>query len=127
MINLTSPEVNELELRMYTPAYIFYDSPEVLEYLKNSEELSRLTGLVNNHTMQIPLKCFYRYGTEMEKTAYTMLSYIEKISKATPDEATPDEIPTEAPSETATEAPTEPEVIADEDVVYDGYSEDYGE
>ena len=122
--NQTEPGVNINELRIISPNYLFYDSDEVLTYLNTTEGLERVNALVNNHMLQIPKKAFERYGTSTENAVFQMLNYIDKASKATPDEATPDAAAvteaatTAAAAETAAEA-TEAEaaVPADEDVI----------
>lgn len=107
LLNQSQPTVNPDELQKGSPNYIFYDSPAVLDYLKASPQLSKISGLVSGHTLQIPLKQFMRHGSSAELTVFEMLNYIEKITKATPDQATvaPTKAaatPTKAP---ATEAP----------------------
>ena len=112
--NQETPVVNHDELRIGSPNYIFYDNENVLTALAADEKLANVNALVNNHTCQIPKRAFYRYGKSAEKAIFEMLNYIEKTSKATPDEATPDyagvsskPAATAAPAEKspATEAP----------------------
>ena len=120
--NQTEPVINTDDLRLESPSFIFCDSEEVLNVLQSDPNLSRVHALVNGHTLVIPKESFNRHGTTIEKTVFDMLSYIEKASKATPDEATPDTATTaatEAPTEEATE-----ELSAEEDAYYE---EDYGQ
>lgn len=100
-VNQTEPVVNAKELKLSSPNYIFYDTPEVLEYLKKTPDFAKLSGLVKNQTLQIPIKQFRRHGSTAEQTVFQMLNYIEKITKATPDEAT--QAPTKAPETKAPE------------------------
>lgn len=107
--NQETPVVNTDELRIGSPNYIFYDSEEVLSVLAADEKLANVTALVNDHTCQIPKKSFFRFGKSAEDAIFDMLNYIEKSSKASGDEATPDtasSAPAAAPAET-TAAPAE--------------------
>ena len=135
-LNQATPVVNPDELRKGSPNYIFYDTPAVIQYLKASPELSKVSGLVNDHTMMIPLKQFMRHGSTAEKTVFDMLNYIEKVSKGTPDQAatTPKTAASTAPTSAATTAPTKPaeteadeeseeELEADEDIADSGVAE----
>ena len=126
LLNQTQPAVNPDELQKGSPAYVFYDSPAVLDYLKASPQLSNINGLVNGHTLQIPLKQFMRHGSTAEQTVFEMLNYIEKVTKSTPDQATvaptkaaaaPTKAPATAEPETAepvTEAPEVTEAQAED-------------
>ncbi|MBQ6336264.1 MAG: ABC transporter substrate-binding protein [Ruminococcus sp.] len=122
LVNQNTPVVDESELHLFNPAYIFYDSAEVLSYLSANPSLATLAGLQKDQTLLIPKKNFERYGTGLEKTVYQMLSFIETLSKATKDEAptAPAETvqPTQAATQAATVASTEEptEEIYDEEV-----------
>ncbi len=102
-MNQTQPLVNANELKISSPNYIFYDTPAVLEYLKTVPEYKNVSALVKNHTLQIPIKQFQRHGSTAEQTVFEMLNYIEKITKATPDEKKP--AATAAPTTAETAAP----------------------
>lgn len=125
-LNQAEPQVNVSELRIGSPNYIFYDSEDVLTYLAADEELNHLNALESNRTMQIPKAAFRRYGTSAEDAVFQILNFIEKDSKATPDEATADITATAAAAaeetaapevtEAATEAPVE-EAEGDENVI----------
>lgn len=85
--NQKEPLVNPEELRLGSPNYLFYDNEAVLAYLSANENLNNLNALKNNRACQIPRKSFERYGASAEEAVYQMLSFIEKDTKATPDEA----------------------------------------
>lgn len=124
LLNQAQPAVATSELRLSSPAYIFYDTPDVLAYLSMNDDTANLSGLVNGHTLEIPKKSFERYGTTIEQTVYKMLNYIETITKATADEAVKAE-PTKAPA-AATEAEEAPaDETPAEEVYDDAYTEDY--
>lgn len=95
-----TPLVDLELLKMSTPSFIFYDNEAVLSYLKNDAELSTMGALSNNKTYQVALKDFSRQGTTYEETAYRMLEFMFITSKATPDQATPEEATTATQSET---------------------------
>ena len=86
--NQKEPVVNLEELRLGSPNYIFYDSEAVLTALKADQTLAHLHALTNNGTFLIPRKSFERYGASAEEAVFKMLSFIEKDTKATPDQAT---------------------------------------
>ena len=118
--NQTEPAVNPDELRIGSPNYIIYDTEEVLDALYADEEYAHIHALVNDGTLMIPKKAFSRCGTSAEQAIYDILSFIEKDSKGTPDEATPDiaaqPAATQAPA--ATEAPADENAAAqDEEVI----------
>lgn len=139
--NQSDPVVNEQELRLANPTYIFYDAelnpqgqPEdekVLEYLSSHEDLMHLTAVKEGRVCCIPKENFSRMGTSCEKTVYRMIDYIKEQEEATPDEAET-EAPTEAPTQAPTAAPTKAQKKkATEPVVEDtdddgGYYEDDG-
>ena len=103
--NQTEPVVNPDELHIGSPNYIFYDSEEVLALLKSDERYANIHALQHNGTLLIPRKAFNRYGTSAEQAIFDILSFIEKDSKGTPDEATPDAAAAPAAQPAATEAP----------------------
>ena len=103
--NQTEPVVNLEELRIGSPNFIFYDSEEVLNVLKSDEQFAHLHALQHNGTLLIPRKAFNRYGTSAEQAIFNILSFIEKDSKGTPDEATPDTATAPAAQPAATKAP----------------------
>lgn len=88
--NQETPVVNTEELRIGSPNYIFYDDERVLTVLAADENLVNVNALVNEHTYQIPKRSFFRFGKSAEQAVFDMLNYIDKSSKATPDDATPD-------------------------------------
>lgn len=85
--NQKESKVNTMELRIGSPNYIFYDSEEVLAYLATDENTQNLAALANNRICQIPKKAFSRFGASTEEAVFEILNFIEKDSKATPDEA----------------------------------------
>ena len=127
----TEPLANIESLRIESPAFIFCDSIDVLNVLQSTPQLAKVNALVEGHTLVIPKANFERHGTSVEHAVFDMLSYIEKVTKATPDEATPAQA---APSD-ATVAPTQPaattaatEATEAEDEEYDEeeyYDEEY--
>ncbi len=130
LMNQTEPAVLANDVRISSPAYIFYDTPDVLAYMSSDPNLSNVSGLVQNRTLQIPKKNFERCGITIEKTIYQMLSFIESFSKATPDEATAAPAATvaatAAPTAAATDAPDAPvDETPAEEVYSDAYAEDY--
>ena len=111
--NQETPVVNTEELRIGSPNYIFYDDEKVLTVLAADENLANVNALVDEHTCQIPKKSFFRYGKSAEQAIFDILNYIDKSSKSTADEATPDySVPattaetTAAPAATTAEAAT---------------------
>lgn len=86
--NQKEPVVNIDELRLGSPNYIFYDNEAVINYLNADENLANLHALTNKRTCPIPRRSFERYGASVEEAVFDMLSFIEKDTKATPDEAT---------------------------------------
>lgn len=88
--NQTTPNINLDELRIGSPNYIFYDDERILTILKADEKLAYVNALVNNHTCRIPKKSFSRFGKSAEQAIFDILNYIDKSSKATPDEASAD-------------------------------------
>ena len=110
-LNQAEPVVKTEELRVGSPKYIFFDNPAVLDVVKTDPSLAKVDAMVNGHALMIPLKQFRRHGSTAEQTVFDMLNYIEKISKATADEATvaPTQAPTTAPKAAVTEAPAEEE------------------
>ena len=85
--NQKEPVVNLEELRLGSPNYIFYDDEAVLAYLNADERLAHLHALTNNRTCQISRKSFERYGASADEAVFQILNFIEKDTKATPDEA----------------------------------------
>lgn len=95
--NQTEAAIDSAELRMAQPTYIFYDGEldlngnvvddSVIEYLRNDENLSRLSALQNDRLCCIPLKYFYRQGKTYKQVVYDMIDfmYADK-SVSTPDE-----------------------------------------
>ena len=108
------PTVNIADLRIGSPTYLFYDDQAVLDYLNEDTYLAHIDALVNNRTYPIPKKNFERHGTTAEQTVFEMLNYIEKLSKATADEA-----------ETEAEAAPETEPEQDEPVADDAEANGY--
>ena len=122
--NQTEPAVNPEELRIGSPNYIFYDSEDVLAVLRADEQYAHLHALQHNGTLMISRKAFNRCGTSAEEAIYAILSFIEKDTKGTPDEATPDDAAQPAVQPAATQAPaaSAPEAdsadtIPDEEVI----------
>ncbi len=99
----TEPVANLEALRIESPSFIFCDSIDALNILQNIPELRNIKALTEGHTLVIPKINFERHGTSVEQAVFDMLSYIEKVTKATPDEATPAE---------ATVAPTQPATVS---------------
>ena len=112
--------IDTAQLKLGTPTYIFYDSEDVLNYLKNDEALSTLSALTSGRTYMIPLKNFHRQGTTMEDTVFNMtnIMFVQSETEA----ATPDEI---APLETLGElAPVETEAPEDSEEEDDSENDD---
>ena len=107
-LNQQTPVISASDLRVGSPKYIFYDTPETLAAVQADPEFAKVDAIFNGHTLQIPIKQFRRHGTTAEKTVFTMLDYIEKLSKTTPDEAE-----NTAVSEAAAETPTAAETAAE--------------
>ena len=101
----TEPVIEPEYLRIESPTYLFVDSTDVLQIMQADPNLASVNALVNGHTLVIPKINFERHGTSVEQAIFDILSYIEKVSKATPDEATA--AATEKATEAATEAATE--------------------
>lgn len=96
--SLSSQETNEVDLnnlKISTPTYIYYDSPQVLDYLNANSELSSMGALQNGNIYQVKKSDFSRLGTTTEENIYQMISFMFIEDKATPDEATPDTAQTE--------------------------------
>lgn len=72
--NFPDEKVDESILRLSNPEYIFYDSEEVLEYLKENSSLSGMTALSNNHTYILPKSALQRLGGSLINTQSFMLS-----------------------------------------------------
>lgn len=74
-------------LNRSNPDYIFYDSQETLEYIKNNPELTNLKAIKNNNAFMLPKENLERLG---ETLLYTQRDIIAKIhgitSAATIDE-----------------------------------------
>lgn len=116
--NQQKPLVNTMELRIGSPNYIFYDSEEVLAYLATDENTQNLAALYNNRICQIPKKSFFRFGSSTEEAVFEMLRFIEKDSKATPDEADEEEIvPATEPEQYVTDPADTEEEAQDENVI----------
>lgn len=114
------------ELKIGTPTYIFYDSEEVLDYLRNDESLSTLSALTSGRTFRIPLKSFSRQGTTLMDNVYQMTNIMfvqSETEAATPDEIRPSETPTLlAPAaETEAEEDEEDEEENSDEFTYDEY------
>lgn len=88
-----TPQVDLEQLKFATPTYIFYDSEEVLTYLKNDSELYDMAALTNEDTFLLKKSDFARLGTTFEENTYRMIEFMF-IEEATPDEATPDDAET---------------------------------
>lgn len=88
--------INTEDLRIDTPTYLFYDSPEVLDKLSADENTAGIAVLSDGKALQIEKKNFSRYGASSEEAVFTMMNFIEKDLKGTEDEATPDYTPTTA-------------------------------
>lgn len=119
--NQENPVVNVEELRIGSPNFIFYDNETVLNTLTADADLANVTALIKQQTLLIPKKSFFRFGKSAEQAVFDMLNYIEKTTKATPDEATPDAAAAaaEAPAAKAPAAPTATEAPAANDVAAD--------
>lgn len=96
-----APQVDLNQLKFATPSCIFYDSEEVLTYLKNDSELCNMAALTNEETFLLKKSDFARLGTTFEENTYRMIEFMF-IEESTPDEATPDDADaiTETVSET---------------------------
>ncbi len=90
-----TPQVDLEQLKFATPTCIFYDSEEVLTYLKNDAELYDMAALTNEETFLLKKSDFARMGTTFEENTYRMIEFMF-IEEATPDEATPDDAETVA-------------------------------
>ncbi|HBE15219.1 MAG TPA: hypothetical protein DCY72_03090 [Ruminococcaceae bacterium] len=88
--NQAAPEINLDEFRLGNPNYIFYDNENTLAALQADQSLAGVNALAKSHTCMIPKKAFFRFGKSAEQAIFDMLNYIDKSSKATPDNATPD-------------------------------------
>ena len=109
-ISQADPMIETEYLRIESPTYLFVDSDEVLQVINADPSLANVSAVKNGHTLVIPKINFERHGKSVEQAVFDILSYIEKISKATPDEATA------AATEAATAAATEeaPEEVTEE-------------
>ncbi len=85
-----APQVDLEQLKIGTPAYVFYDDEAVLNLLKADSELATIDALTNGNTYQVKLSDLSRQGTTYEELCYTMIDFMFG-EKATPDEATPDD------------------------------------
>jgi len=119
-VSQTEPMIETEYLRIESPTYLFVDSEEVIDIIKADPSLANVSAIVNDHTLVIPKINFERHGSSVEQAVFDILSYIEKISKATPDEATAaaTEAATEAPTEEATEAATEEATEGETEIDY---------
>ena len=108
-VSQSEPIIETEYLRIESPTYLFVDSDEVLQVINADPSLANVSAVKNGHAVVIPKINFERHGSSVEQAIFDILSYIEKVSKATPDEATAaaTEAATEAPTEEATEAATE--------------------
>ena len=116
--------VDAKQLRLGSPTCIFYDSEDVLQYLRNDESLSQLAALKNGHALMIPLKHFYRQGKTYEQTVYDMIDFLNNQPEATEDEATPDETDPDAGESDGEDDSYDTDYSDDySDYSEDGYSE----
>ncbi len=123
----TEPIANVESLRIESPSFLFCDSIDVLNVLQTNPSLAIIKALVSGHTLVIPKINFERPGKSVEQAVFDMLSYIEKVTKATPDEATPAEAtlaPTEAPTQPASVAATAATEAEDEEDYDEEYSDE---
>lgn len=114
----SEPLANLDSLRIESPSFIFCDSIDVINVLQSTPSLANIKAIAEGHTLVIPKVNFERHGTSVEQAVFDMLSYIEKVTKTTPDQATPDQptvAPTQAASVAATAAPTEAAVAEAEE------------
>lgn len=114
----SEPLANLDSLRIESPSFIFCDSIDVINVLQSTPSLANIKAIAEGHTLVIPRVNFERHGTSVEQAVFDMLSYIEKVTKTTPDQATPDQptvTPTQAASVAATAAPTEAAVAEAEE------------
>ena len=94
-----TPQVDLEQLKFATPTCIFYDSEEVLTYLRNNADLYDMAALTNEETFLLKKSDFNRMGTTFEENTYRMIEFMF-IEESTPDEATPDDALAETVSET---------------------------
>ena len=94
LLNQETPVVDTAELKIDSPTYLFYDSPDVLNALKADPNTAGLDVLTNEKSLLIEKKQFYRHGPSAEAAVYKMLNFIEKDIKGADKDATPDYTPT---------------------------------
>ena len=87
--NFIEERVDENILRLSNPDFVFYDSEEVLTYLKASSTLSSMNAIKNNKTFILPRTALQRLGGSLIETQSFMLSKIfpESISQNTTGES----------------------------------------
>lgn len=87
--NFIEEKVDENILRLSNPDYVFYDSEEVLNYLKASTTLSSMNAIKNNQTYIMPRHALQRLGGSLIETQGFMLSKLfpESISTNTTGES----------------------------------------
>ncbi|MBQ4128734.1 MAG: ABC transporter substrate-binding protein [Ruminococcus sp.] len=83
-------EVDLEQLKIGTPAYIFYSDENVLNLLNADDKLAAIDALTNGNTYQVKLSDLSRQGRTYEDLCYNMINFMFG-KKATEDEATPDE------------------------------------
>lgn len=101
-----TPQVDLELLKVGTPSCIFYDSEEVLTYLKNDPELCDMAALTNNETFLLKKSDFERMGVTFEENIYQMIQFMFG-KDATPDEATPQEAQPTSSTEPSTQTTAE--------------------
>ncbi|MBR2724719.1 MAG: peptidoglycan-binding protein [Ruminococcus sp.] len=88
--NFGSELVDTSILALSKPDYIFFDDPEVLNFLRSDEQLSKLSAVKENRTLMIPKENLERMGETLIETQKSMLGFIYDIipnGEVTPDEA----------------------------------------
>ena len=104
-VNIDQNNVDENTLKIANPNYVFYDSEETLNAVKQSAVLSKLTALSENKTLMITSPEISRQGLTaletLEKMVYFMHPELNK--KASADSAA-----TQAATQPATQATTAP-------------------
>lgn len=88
--NFGSEIVDTSILSLSKPDYIFFDNQEVLNLLRNDEQLSKLPAVKENRTYMIPKANLERMGETLIETQKSMLGFIYDIipnGSTTPDES----------------------------------------
>ncbi len=87
--NFGSEIVDTSILSLSKPDYIFFDNQEVLDFLRNDPQLSKLSAVKDNRTLMIPRENLERMGETLIDTQKSMLSFIYDLN--TDKETSPDE------------------------------------